>query len=442
MPRKPRASTRAARPPPPSPPPSPSPSPRPAESGESHAPAAVSGRWTRSRARALGLDTAEHPRAGGGGGAPAAAPPTTKSSSTGMTLASRPLPLRYPPYPTLPPGKRPTRKHADAVLKWIDERRRVAKLSKQQAQRKDIPTLRDDPEHSEPLTDDAVVKPPYKAMVRRVARSVVGVSSKIPDGELISQCTGVIISWEGTTKRAKILTAAAAVCDFRGELHNPTLKVPSFGPGAYFGQDIFSLGRDENMSLGVSHGTILWLDYPVLLRNHYMFLSCDIPEGGSGGPVIDHGGDIIAIAFDINPGPVVTSINTIMTCIAMWDQFRRVSRPILGMQLKSVELLDVSRQEELSIDYDITGGFIVKQVIVESAAEKLGIRRGDVIVFQDVCCSTLPQLEDYLLSLGWRYLQGMHSTTDLKVEVHNLFDSYRESITFPVQFSDASKQVY
>jgi hypothetical protein len=64
-----------------------------------------------------------------------------------------------------------------------------------------------------------------------------------------------------------------------------------------------------------------------------------------------------------------------------------------------------------------------------------------VIVFKDNRCSTLPQLEDYLLSLGWGYLQGLSFTVDLKVEVHNLADSYKESITFPVPFSDASKRV-
>lgn len=46
---------------------------------------------------------------------------------------------------------------------------------------------------------------------------------------------------------------------------------------------------------------------------------------GSGGPVVDHDGNIIGIAFNINPGPVVISITTIRTCIEMWHQFRSVS---------------------------------------------------------------------------------------------------------------------
>uniref|UniRef100_A0A0E0I7A0 Uncharacterized protein n=1 Tax=Oryza nivara TaxID=4536 RepID=A0A0E0I7A0_ORYNI len=79
-------------------------------------------------------------------------------------------------------------------------------------------------------------------------------------------------------------------------------------------------------------------------------------------------------------------------------------------------------------------------VNVDSTAETLGIRRGDVIVFQDTDSCTSPQLENYLLSLGWGYLQGIRLTADLKVEVHNLMDSYRESITFPLQFSDASRR--
>ncbi|BAT03813.1 Os08g0145600, partial [Oryza sativa Japonica Group] len=192
------------------------------------------------------------------------------------------------------------------------------------------------------------------------------------------------------------------------------LQVPSFGSSTTYGQDVFALARDENMCLMVRHGKISWLECPMLLNNHYMFLSCDIPEGGSGGPVIDHDGNIIGIVFDNNPGPVVTSITTIRTCVEMWHQFSRVARPILGMQLKAVELLDVSKLEELCLDNNITSGFIVNLVKVDSIAERLGIRRGDVIVFQDSCCSTLPQLEDYLLSLGWGYLQGKSLTVDLK----------------------------
>lgn len=40
--------------------------------------------------------------------------------------------------------------------------------------------------------------------------------------------------------------------------------------------------------------------------------------------MVDHGGNMIGIAFVENPGPVFISIKTIMTCMEMWDQFRFV----------------------------------------------------------------------------------------------------------------------
>ncbi|EEE68041.1 hypothetical protein OsJ_26037 [Oryza sativa Japonica Group] len=387
----------------------------PKSSETSPAPAAAaagSGRWTRSRsARShLGLDSdsTDHPRVVSGS---SDQPPKKRKKTTtavaaaaGSTrLASRPVPGRYPDYPSLRPGQHAlSKKHMSAVQEWMEECSRISKLEKQ-ARPEDIPTLRDNPR--DPLTPDAVVSSQDKAMVLRVARSVVSVSSSKPDGELISQCTGIVIGWDGANKCAKILTSCStlsvrmpnrtitegrllffnvhygiALLEVKGDFQ---LQVPSFGLGINYGQDVFALARDENMSL----------------------------MGGSGGPVVDHDGNIIGIAFDRNPGPVVISITTIRTCIEMWHQFSRVARPMLGMQLKAVELLDVSMREELCLEYNITGGFIVNL------------------------------LEDYLLSLGWGYLQGLSFTVDLKVEVHNLADSYKESITFPVPFSDASKRM-
>uniref|UniRef100_A0A0D9X4E7 Sm protein E n=1 Tax=Leersia perrieri TaxID=77586 RepID=A0A0D9X4E7_9ORYZ len=184
---------------------------------------------------------------------------SASASSGTSTLVSRPLPPRYPSYPSSQPGERVTKKqHRHSIHQWIKENSRINKLYQQE---KDIPTLRDKPR--DPLTADSVVSSQDKAMVLRVARSVVTVSSKMPDGEELYQCSGIV---------------------------------------------------------------------------------------GSGGPVVDHDGNIIGIAFDINPG----------------------------------------------------------------------------------------LLEEYLLSLRWGYLQGISLKADLKVEVHNLVDSYRESITFPVQFSDSS----
>lgn len=172
---------------------------------------AASGRWTRARARDLGFDTTDHPRvsdsAGGGGRtdrkAPAGAAPKKRKGVSASTSAG-PVPRkttaagrkrRNPPCPSLPPGQ----------CTKLDQRGLIPHLLAQPfffpssfsfsvrtpkmlihayrpsfslPHRKDIPTLRDEPR--DPLTADAVVSSQDKAMVLRVARSVVSVSSITP----------------------------------------------------------------------------------------------------------------------------------------------------------------------------------------------------------------------------------------------------------------------
>jgi S1-C subfamily serine protease len=63
------------------------------------------------------------------------------------------------------------------------------------------------------------------------------------------------------------------------------------------------------------------------------------------------------------------------------------------MHLRTVELLDLSLREQLSIQHNINRGFIVDRVTLDSSAERLGIRQGDVIVLDELCGSTLPQVQ-------------------------------------------------
>uniref|UniRef100_A0ACD5X3L9 Uncharacterized protein n=1 Tax=Avena sativa TaxID=4498 RepID=A0ACD5X3L9_AVESA len=177
-----------------------------------------------------------------------------------------------------------------------------------------------------------------------------------------------------------------------------------------------------------------------------MFLNCEIPECGTGGPVIDHDGLVTGLAFHRNPDPAIIGISTILTCIEMWTQFRSVARPVLDMHLRTVELLDISLQEQLSIQHNINRDFIVDRVTIDSTAERLGIRQGDVIVLDELCGSTLPQLEDFLLSHGWEYLRLLrniqsHLMVDLKLEVHDLLGRAKRNVTLTVGISDASERV-
>uniref|UniRef100_A0A0A9B9J2 Peptidase S1 domain-containing protein n=1 Tax=Arundo donax TaxID=35708 RepID=A0A0A9B9J2_ARUDO len=122
------------------------------------------------------------------------------------------------------------------------------------------------------------------------------------------------------------------------------------------------------------HGEILCLgESHYIGRNYYMFLSCKVPKGGDGGPVIDHDGNVTGMAFHLSPNPAVLSIFTIITCIEMWLKFRRIARPIHGLGVRTMQLMDVSLHEEMSLGFDINSGYIVDEVSYDSAAESVGI---------------------------------------------------------------------
>ncbi|CAL4895496.1 unnamed protein product [Urochloa decumbens] len=160
-----------------------------------------------------------------------------------------------------------------------------------------------------------------------------------------------------------------------------------------------------------------------------------------GGGVINHNGDVIGMSTDddLKNAPIM-SITTILTCIEMWTIFGRIARPRLGMCFRTVELLDMGLMDELRYIYGIRNGFIVDEVILDSYAEKLGVRRGDVIVsFSGISSCYLPQFEDFLLSVGLDSLRGMRTVNAFKLEVHNLLQKVKRTITLPVQLSDASE---
>ncbi|KAG0527954.1 hypothetical protein BDA96_06G277800 [Sorghum bicolor] len=351
------------------------------------------------------------------------------------------------------------------------ECRRISKLAAKDPRRR-LPTVI---EPKDPATSDSVASPRDKALVRGVGRSIVSVSSIAPEGDddVTCQCTGIFVGWNETTKCARILTTSDIVdgLDHKPKMHvrlpNNTviegqllffnkhynialleissesdlpLQLPSFGSNPNYGQEVFVLARGEESNLMARHGRILWtdgLDYFGL--NYCMFLSCDLPPSGVGGAVIDLDGNVVGMAF-VSLKPSILVISTIMTCIEMWLKFSRIARPAHGLRLRTVELLEVSLQEVISRDYNIHSGYIVDEVEADSTAERLGVRYGDVIVsFDGRRSHTLPQLEDYLLSLGWKFLEKNteSSSTILTLEVYDLLGRITRNIILPVEFSDS-----
>nr|CAB3473550.1 unnamed protein product [Digitaria exilis] len=101
-----------------------------------------------------------------------------------------------------------------------------------------------------------------------------------------------------------------------------SLVIPRFGCCPDYSQEVFVLGRDKDASLRVRRGVISWTEESDYIGcSHYMFLDGEVPEGGTGGPVVDHDGSFRGMAFRVSPMPAILSISTIMTCFEMFKHF-------------------------------------------------------------------------------------------------------------------------
>jgi hypothetical protein len=124
--------------------------------------------------------------------------------------------------------------------------------------------------------------------------------------------------------------------------------------------------------------------------------------------------------------------------------FSRVARPFLDMDLIAFETLDITHQEEIESEHGITDGFIVDLVCDDSTAGRLGISRGDVIVsYNGLRDFTLHTFEEYLLNLGWGFLESTDPswTINLELEIYDPVRGTIRGVTFPLGFSDICEDV-
>ncbi|TVU17264.1 hypothetical protein EJB05_33283, partial [Eragrostis curvula] len=222
-----------------------------------------------------------------------------------------------------------------------------------------------------------------------------------PHGKEILRCSGMIIRWE--KENAWILTSdRIAYCTKYETVYNTVPKLAV---------------------LKIEVKTMFEMEHPC-----YGGIPSYGDKCGVGGLVINDAGDVVGISFD-DQDPAVLSSTTIRKCIEMWTKFGRVARPVLGMWLRSVFLLDIAYHERLRCKYGINNGFIVDEVVVDSTAEKCGVRKGNVITsFDGVSCS-LPELEDFLLSVGMASLDGMERVNDFKFTIS--LDKLKELLFCP-----------
>uniref|UniRef100_A0A0D9ZUL3 GTP diphosphokinase n=1 Tax=Oryza glumipatula TaxID=40148 RepID=A0A0D9ZUL3_9ORYZ len=313
------------------------------------------GRLTRLRSRLLGLETPAAEDVGRVGGPSRKKRKRVPPAAVEEAAAAGGGGVRRPPrvFPTYP-----TSGEASDVNHWIMEMERLSKIPH-------IYTARD------------VASTPDKLMIRKAARSVVAIETTYSDGKIIAVFSGIVVSWNETTRSATIVTCSEAVCD-DGALIDPKPKVlvhlpnktildgqllffndhyrimllevvsdtplqpANFGSTPKFGQDVFALSRDYESSMHARRGTVLWQEPP----NH---------------------GDVVGMAIGAPPNPDILPISIVQTCIEMWTKFSRIAHPVLNMELRAFELIEVSHQEEIELDHNINDGFIVAVLVVYDA---------------------------------------------------------------------------
>uniref|UniRef100_A0A453JKB1 PDZ domain-containing protein n=3 Tax=Aegilops tauschii subsp. strangulata TaxID=200361 RepID=A0A453JKB1_AEGTS len=118
----------------------------------------------------------------------------------------------------------------------------------------------------------------------------------------------------------------------------------------------------------------------------------------------------------------------------------RIIHPVHDLDLKAVRMLNIYRRDELSIRHNIKSGFIVDQVLRNTTAQKMGIRRGDVIdVMSLELGTTLSEFEDNLLEISWQFLEKeLDPILDLQIQVHNLYDGESVCTVLPMRFRNAT----
>ena len=152
------------------------------------------------------------------------------------------------------------------------------------------------------------------------------------------------------------------------------------------GNWVIAIGSPYGLEDTVTVGVISAKERPVDVQDrHYEHLlqtDASINPGNSGGPLLNLQGEVIGIntAVNIQAQGIGFAIPT-STVKAVLDQLikeGRVIRPWLGVHIQTVT---PKLAEYFDLKYD--GGVMVFEVQKGSPANKVGIRRGDVIISLD-----------------------------------------------------------
>ncbi|KAF7063281.1 hypothetical protein CFC21_069807 [Triticum aestivum] len=366
------------------------------------------------------------------------------------------------------PGIRAAFRHAKA--KYKAEQSRQASLFTMDHHRYKAPSC---------LFSDPCLLPirePAKDAVLLAANSVIILSSSL-ESQPLNMCSGLWIQRDDSRKTAVVLTSAHLIRakdpskmdpwleEWTGKYHreakvivhlldNTTVlgrllylqehyefalyevevdkpvQLPTFIDSACSGQDVFRLGRDENLDLTITHGRVEYMVPDWYERCHYMYFSRDTSHNmfqDDGGLIIDLEGRVVGLVNNhINETFVPSSI--LHKCFDFWRRFKCIPRLHLGMTFTSIRLLDPICIERMRRKHSIEFGLIVEKVSKGSYAEKLGISKGDVIEgFNGKYISTTIELENMLIDICWDHFdQGNELNEEKHVSV-KIFDANKLS---------------
>ncbi|XBI77803.1 hypothetical protein VPH35_087612 [Triticum aestivum] len=360
-----------------------------------------------------------------------------------------PIPLLHEPYIPNELASHPGAHHAFQLAE--------AKYNAENDHRYALFTMARGPPHSCLFNERRLlpIRESAKDAVLLASGSVVRLSSSL--GRMpLNKCCGLWFQWDEEKKTGIVLTSAYLVRkqdpsmmdQWTGKYHRDARVIVHLLDGTT-ARDVFRLGRDdESLDLKITHGRV---EYKIPVRHercHYLYFSPDESRHrllhDHGGPIVDLEGKVVGLVNNhINETFVPSCI--LHKCLDFWRIFKCMPRLHLGMTFTSIKLLDPICIERMKRKHNIESGLIVQQVSKGSYAEKLGIRKGDVIEgFNGKYISTTIELENMLVDICWDHFDQrnkLYAEKYVSVLIFNAAKLCRRTRNLTVVVSDCGEDI-
>lgn len=178
------------------------------------------------------------------------------------------------------------------------------------------------------------------------------------------------------------------------------LKAVVFGDSSSIkvGETAIAIGNPLGYKNTITVGVISALDRNLGATNSLNLIQTDaaINPGNSGGALVNIRGEVIGMnTIKISDTKVegigfALPVNEIKAIVDELLEFGYVLKPVLGIAGRYID-------EELSKLYDLPMGILVLGVYKDSGADRIGIKRGDLVVaINDTSVTSIKELSDYL----------------------------------------------